>query len=191
MRWLKVISATFLLALPGMAATEIYQIDPVHSEVSFHVRHLGLSKVYGRFVDYKGTILLDGQDASKSSVNISIDASSINTENSMRDKDLRSSNFFDTGNFPTVTFQSVAVKGLAKDKFEVTGDLSIHGVTKRITIPITATGTMSTPREVRAGFEGSITLSRYDYGISFLPGVVGEEVSITLGIEAVRSEVKP
>jgi polyisoprenoid-binding protein YceI len=109
----------------------------------------------------------------------------------MRDKDLRSPNFFNVGQFPTVTFHSVSVKPLTKDQFEVTGDFTLHGVTKRITIPMSATGVITTPKDTRAGFEGSLSLSRYDYGISYLPGVVGEDVSITLGIEAVKTDTKP
>ena len=90
----RLFAASLLLALPSLAATTTYQIDPVHSEVSFRIRHLGLSSVYGRFVAYKGTILLDEQDMTRSRVDVSIDAASINTENTMRDTDLRSPNFF-------------------------------------------------------------------------------------------------
>ena len=187
----KLFAASLLLALPSLAATTTYQIDPVHSEVSFRIRHLGLSKVYGRFVSYKGTIVLDDQDASRSRVDVTIDSASINTENAMRDKDLRSPNFFDVEKFPTVTFRSVAVKSSTKDQFEVTGDFTMHGVTKRITIPVTATGSTTTPKETRAGFEGSLTLNRSDYAITYMPAIVSEDVAITLGIEAVKTDSKP
>jgi polyisoprenoid-binding protein YceI len=190
MNLINTFAVSLLLALPALAAST-YQIDPVHSEVSFRIRHLGLSKVYGRFVTYKGTIQLDEQDMTKSLVEVTIDSASINTENAMRDKDLRSPNFFDVEKFPAVTFRSVAVKPLAKDRFEVTGDFSMHGVTKRITIPVTATGTTTTPKETRAGFEGTLTLNRNDYAITYMPGIVGEDVSITLGIEAVKTDPKP
>jgi polyisoprenoid-binding protein YceI len=194
MRFSMLLSKTFaavaLLALPSLAAST-YQIDPVHSEVSFRIRHLGLSKVYGRFVTYRGTLVLDEQDMTKSKVDVTIDATSVNTENAMRDKDLRSPNFFDVAQFPTVTFRSVSVKPLAKDRFDVTGDFTMHGVTKRITLPVTATGTTSTPKETRAGFEGTLTLNRNDYAITYMPGIVGEDVSITLGIEAIQTDAKP
>jgi polyisoprenoid-binding protein YceI len=190
MRLFSLFAVSAFLTLPTFAATT-YQIDPIHSEVSFRIRHLGLAKVYGRFVAYKGTIVLDEQDVSKSTVDVTIDAASINTENSFRDKDLRSPNFFNVAQFPTLTFRSVAVKPVSKDQFEVTGDFTLHGVTKRITIPISATGVTSTPKETRAGFEGNITLNRNDYGISYMSGIVGEDVSITLGVEAIKSDAKP
>ena len=190
MRLFQAFTAAALLTLP-LLASSTYQIDPVHSEVSFRIRHLGLSSVYGRFVAYKGTILLDEQDMTRSRVDVSIDAASINTENTMRDTDLRSPNFFNVGQFPSVTFRSVAVMPLAKDRFEVTGDFSLHGITKRITIPVTLTGTAFTPKEMRAGFEGTLVLNRNDYGITYMPGIVGEDVSITLGIEAVKTDAKP
>ena len=162
MRMFQALTVAALSALP-LLASSTYQIDPVHSEVSFRTRHLGLS----------------------------IGAASINTENTMRDNDLRSPNFFSVGQFPSVTFRSVAGKPLAKDRFEITGDFSLHGTTKRITIPVTLTGTNSTPKETRAGFEGTLTLNRNDYGITYMPGIVGQDVSITLGIEAVKTETKP
>jgi polyisoprenoid-binding protein YceI len=189
MRLVYALALPVFLALPSLAAST-YQIDPVHSEVSFRIRHLGLSKVYGRFVNYKGTILLDDQDISKSTVDVTIEASSINTENAMRDKDLRSPNFFNVEQFPTLTFRSVSVKSMAKEQFEVTGDFTMHGVTKRITIPVSMTGVTTTPKETRAGFEGTVTVNRNDYGISYMPGIVGDAVSITLGIEAIKTDAK-
>ena len=127
----------------------------------------------------------------KSKVDVAIEAASINTENAMRDKDLRSSNFFNVDQYPVVTFRSVSVKSLAKDRFEVTGDFSMHGVTKRIMIPISATGTTSSLEETRVGFEGTLTLKRNDYALNYMPGIVGEDVSITLEIEAVKTDPKP
>jgi polyisoprenoid-binding protein YceI len=183
-------SALAFLALPILASTP-YQIDPVHSEVSFRVQHLGLSKVYGRFTSFKGVIVLDDKDLAKSKVDVTIEAASINTENEARDKHLRGADFFDVAQFPSMTFRSVSVKPLAKDRFEVAGDFTMHGTTRRITIPVTATGTSSSAKETRAGFEGALTLSRYDYGIAYTPGIVGEMVSITLGIEAVKADARP
>ncbi len=190
MRLFKAFAAATLLVLPALASST-YQIDPVHSEVSFRIRHLGLSKVYGRFVTYKGTLVLDEQDMTKSKVDVAIEAASINTENAMRDKDLRSPHFFYVNQYPAVTFRSVSVKALAKDRFEVIGDFSMHGVTKRIMIPISATGTTSSPKETRVGFEGTLTLNRNDYALTYMPGIVGEEVSITLEIEAIKTDPKP
>jgi len=182
------VTTLFLLGLPLLAA-DTYKIDPVHSDVSFKVRHLGISKVSGRFTKVQGTILVDEQDFSKSSVDVTIEASSINTDNEGRDKHLRSADFFDTDKIPTLTFKSVSVKEVAKGKLEVTGDFTMHGVTKRIVLPITNLGTAKSPfNDVRAGFEGSLVLNRGDYGIKGFPGVIGEAVDITLGVEAVKVE---
>jgi polyisoprenoid-binding protein YceI len=90
-----------------------------------------------------------------------------------------------------VTFKSVSVRSLSKDQYEVTGDFTLHGVTKRITLPMTATGATSTPKETRVGFEGTLALNRSDYGITYMQGIVGEEVAITLDVEAVRTDPKP
>jgi polyisoprenoid-binding protein YceI len=183
-------TAMLMLALPMLAA-DAYKIDPVHSEVSFKVRHLGISKVSGRFTKFQGTILVDDKDLSKSSVEVSIEAASINTDNEGRDKHLRSADFFDTDKLPAITFKSLTVKEVAKGKLEVTGDFTLHGVTKRVSIPITHLGVIKSPfKDVRAGFEGSLTLNRSDYGITSSPGVIGEAVEITLGIEAVKVEAK-
>ena len=187
---IKHLAATLLMILPALAA-DSYQIDPVHSEVSFRIRHLGIAKVYGRFSKFAGTITLDEKDLSKSGVDVSIEAASVNTDNAMRDKDLLSANFFDTGKYPLLTFKSVAVKEVSKGNLEVLGDFTLHGTTRRITIPVVSTGSVSTPKGVRAGFEGTLTLSRYDYGMNYMSGVVGEDVTITLGIEAVKTETKP
>ena len=184
-----IVLAAFL-ALP-LLASDTYQIDPAHSEVSFRVQHLGFVQGLRPLRELQGTILLDAQDPSRSKVDVSIEAYSINTENETRDKHLRSADFFDVARFPTVTFHSVSVKPTGKDHFDVTGDFTLHGVTRRITLPMAATGTATTPKETRAGFEGAITLNRSDYGMAYMPGIVGDSVAITLGVEAVKTDAKP
>ncbi|HWQ08866.1 MAG TPA: YceI family protein [Holophaga sp.] len=184
-----IVLAAFL-AFP-LLASDTYQIDPAHSEISFRVQHLGLSKVFGRFTNYQGAILLDDQDLSRSKVDVSIEAYSVNTESDARDKHLRSADFFDVARFPNVTFHSVSVKPAGKDRFDVTGDFTLHGVTRRLTLPMAATGTARTPKETRVGFEGTVTLNRSDYGMTYMPGIVGDGVAVTLGIEAVKAEAKP
>jgi len=174
-----------LVALPALAQ-DVYQIDAVHSEVSFKVRHL-LAKTSGRFQKFSGTIKLNAADISKSSVDVTIDAASVNTDNEARDKHLRSADFFDTAKYPTITFKSTSVKEVAKGKLEVTGDFTLRGVTKRITIPITNAGTQPgmQPGSVVAGFiDGAVTINRNDYGIKYGPGVLGDDVAISLNIEA-------
>jgi polyisoprenoid-binding protein YceI len=174
-----------LAALPALAQ-DTYKIDPVHSEVSFKIRHL-LAKVSGRFTKFSGDIKVDNKDLSKSSVVVSIEADSLNTDNADRDKHLRSDAFFDVAKYPVITFKSTSVKEVAKGKLEVTGDFTLHGVTKRITIPMTNAGTMPGPKpgSVVAGFtDGAVTLNRNDYGIKAFPGALGDEVAISLNAEA-------
>ena len=174
-----------LAALPALAQ-DTYKIDPVHSEISFKVRH-ALAKVSGRFAKFSGTIKVDTADISKSSVEVSIEAASISTDNEGRDKHLKSADFFDVEKFPAITFKSTAVKEVAKGKLEVTGDFTLHGVTKRITFPITNAGTQPgmKPGTVLAGFiDGALTLNRSEYGVKYGVPLVGEEVAISLNIEA-------
>jgi len=179
------LAALALAALPA-AAQDVYKIDPVHSEVSFKIRHL-LAKVNGRFAKFSGEIKVDTKDITKSSVEVSIDATSINTDNEMRDKHLRSDAFFDVAKYPVMTFKSTAVKEVAKGKLEVTGDFTLHGVTKRITFPITnaGTGPGMQPGTVVAGFvDGALTINRNEFGIKTFPGALGDDVAITLNVEA-------
>ena len=174
-----------LAALPALAQ-DTYKIDPVHSEVSFKIRHL-LAKVNGRFTKFSGDIQVDAKDVTKSTVEVSIDAASINTDNEARDKHLRSDAFFDVAKYPTITFKSTSVKEVSKGKLEVTGDFTLHGVTKRITFPITNAGTMAgmQPGSVVGGFtDGALTINRNDYGIKTFPGALGDDVAIALNVEA-------
>lgn len=173
------------LALPALAQ-DTYKIDAVHSQVGFKVRHF-VAKTAGRFAKFEGTIKVDTQDIAKSSVEVTIDATSVNTDNESRDKHLRSADFFETDKYPTITFKSTAVKEVSKGKLEVTGNLTMKGVTKQVTFPITNAGTRPgmKPGTVLAGFiDGSLKLNRMDYGIKYGPAVVGEEVEIELNIEA-------
>jgi polyisoprenoid-binding protein YceI len=182
----RTVLALFALAALPALAQDTYKIDPVHSEVSFKIRHL-LAKTSGRFTKFTGTIKMDTADISKSSVEVSIEAASINTDNEARDKHLKTPEFFGVEQFPTITFKSTSVKEVAKGKLEVTGDFTLHGVTKRITFPITNAGSMAgmQPGSVVGGFtDGALTINRNDYGIKTYPGALGDEVAISLNIEA-------
>lgn len=184
--------AALVLALPAFSAdtraVSTYTIDATHSEVGFRVRHL-VSKTSGRFTKLTGTITVDEKDFSKSTVQVSIDASSINTDDASRDKHLRSADFFDVEKYPVITFKSTAVKDLGNGRLEVTGDFTMHGVTKRITFPITNFGAKAgmKPGTTVAGFgDGTLTINRQDYGVSYGKGMLGDEVQITLDVEATK-----
>lgn len=177
-----------VVALPALAQ-DVYKIDAVHSQVGFKVRHF-VAKAAGRFAKFEGVIKVDTADISKSSVEVSIDAASVNTDNEGRDKHLRSADFFETDKYPTITFKSTSVKEVAKGKLEITGDLTMKGVTKKVTFPITNAGTREVkPGKVVGGFiDGALKVNRMDYGIKYGPAVVGEEVEIELNIEAGKQE---
>lgn len=183
-------AVTLALALPALALAEpvVYKVDADHSGVNFSIRHF-VSNNPGRFKDFDGTIKYDKANPAASSVEFTVQAASIDTANDDRDKHLRSPDFFDTEKFPTLTFTSTGVKGVDADTLEVTGDLTVHGVTKRITIPVEVLGSVKTPNGEKAGFETQFTINRKDYGIVWnrvmdSGAVLGEDVKVTINIEA-------
>jgi polyisoprenoid-binding protein YceI len=166
------------------AAVETYQIDSVHSNIGFRVRHL-MSKVTGRFGKVSGTLSLDSKDVARSSVDVTIEVASVSTNDDKRDGHLKSPDFFDAAKFPTITFKSTSVREVSKGRLEVTGTFTMKGVSKTLVLPITSLGTASDPwKNVIAGFEGELKLNRQDYGVSYGPGLVGDEVDIDLNVEA-------
>ncbi len=160
-------AALMFLALP-MQAQDTYKVDPVHSEVGFKVRYL-VGKTAGVYSKFSGIITLDEKDLSKSKVEVTVEAASITTHNEARDKHLRTPDFFDVEKFPTLSFKSVAVKEVAKGKLEVTGDFTMRGVTKRITVPVANLGASVHPRSKKAmvAFSAAFTVQRKDYGVSY------------------------
>ena len=124
------------LLIPAKAADSTWQVDPQHSSAQFAVRHLGLSTVRGAFSKLSGTMVLDNQDITKSSIEVSIDVNTVDTREPDRDKDLRSERFFDVAHFPTITFKSKKVEQIAPGKLRVTGDLTIRGTTKEVVLDV-------------------------------------------------------
>lgn len=181
-----------LLATVPVVAADTYVIDATHSEISFKIRHL-LAKTSGRFTKFAGAVVIDEKDLKKSSVEVTIEVSSINTDNENRDKHLRTADFFDVEKFPKITFKSTAVREVEKGKLEITGDFTMRGVTKQITFPITNAGTQAGPRpgSVVAGFiDGALKLNRNDFGIKYGAGMLGDDVEISLNIEAGKAAPK-
>jgi polyisoprenoid-binding protein YceI len=161
-----------MTAQPATAAltdlTGTYTIDPAHTRIGFVARHAMVTKVRGAFNAFEGTAVLDGTNPDASSARVTIDASSIDTRNAQRDEHLRSNDFLALAEYPQITFVSTAVRQLDESAFEVTGDLTIKGVTKSITIPFTFEGAAQDPfGNVRVGFEGSVAINRKDYGITW------------------------
>ena len=185
-----------LLATQALAA-DTYVFDKVHSEASFQVRHM-VTKVRGKFADFAGTIKLDAAKPEASSVEFTITAASIATGDEKRDKHLRSSDFFDVEKFPELTFTSSTIKTTGKDAYDVTGALTIHGVSKQVTLPVTFLGFVKSPwGDERAGFETGIKLNRKDYGLVWNKTLetggllVGEEVEVAVNVEAVKQKDTP
>lgn len=176
-----------MAALASPAAADTYKIDGVHSVVLFRIKHMNVSYTYGRFNDVAGSVTLDDPDPAKSALAIEIKADSVDTHNEKRDKHLRSPDFFNAKEFPAITFKSTAVRKTGDDAYEVTGDLSLHGVTKSVTIPFKRTGTgPGMQGETRAGGEAVFTVKRSDYGMSYMLNAVGDEVTLTVSLEGVK-----
>jgi len=187
--------AVVLAASPAMGA-ETFTIDKGHSEVGFQIRHM-MSKVRGRFTDFEGRIEADRDKPQASSVELTIQAASIDTANASRDKDLRGADFFDVEKHPTITFKSTRMTPKGKDAYDVTGNLTIRGVSKEVTLPVTFLGFMKNMRgQDTAGFETSVTLNRKDFGIVWnraldAGGVLlGDEVYVSINLET-RKEAPP
>ncbi|MEO6437011.1 MAG: YceI family protein [Tepidisphaeraceae bacterium] len=188
MRLSHVLAGLVVASLSSAAfAADNYKIDPEHSFVHFRVNHMGVSNTYGRFNDPTGTVTIDPADMSKSSINLEVKADNVDTDNDKRDAHLKNADFFDARQFPTITFKSTAIKGEG-DKLEVTGDLTLHGVTKSITVPLTKIGEKETGQMGhRAGWEAMLDLKRSDYGMSNMVGPVGDDIHLVVALEAVKS----
>jgi polyisoprenoid-binding protein YceI len=193
-RAISVAALAATLSLPAAAATSTWQIDPNHSAAQFAVRHLAISTVRGAFTKVSGTIQLDDKDISKSSVEVTIDADSVDTRVLNRDKDLRSDHFFDVQKYPTITFKSTKVEQVEPGKLKVTGDLTIHGVTKPVVLDVEGpTAAVKDPwGNQRAAANATTKINRQDYGVKWnatMDGgglVVGDDVAITIDVEMVQ-----
>jgi polyisoprenoid-binding protein YceI len=190
-----VLSAVLAVSLAGSVfAADKYTLDKDHSSVGFAVKHLVISTTKGQFKDYALDLVYDAKDVTKSSVKVVIQVASIDTANANRDNHLRSGDFFEAEKFPTITFSSRKVEKKA-DGYVLTGPLTIKGVTKEVSIPFVLNGPLTDPwGNVRLGAEGTLTINRQDYGVSWnktLDGggvVVGDEVKIELVVEAVKAK---
>ncbi len=178
------------LSLPAAAATSTWQIDPAHSAAQFSVRHLAISTVRGAFTKLTGSIQFDDKDITKSSVEVTIDVNSVDTRQPDRDKDLRSDHFFDADHFPTITFRSKKVEQVAPGKLKVTGDLTIRGNTKEVVLDVDGpTAPVKDPwGNQRIGVSASSKITRQDFGITYGPGMIGDEISITIDAEMVAAK---
>jgi polyisoprenoid-binding protein YceI len=169
------------------AATETYQVDPVHSAAVFRIKHLGIAYLYGRFNDLSGTLRIDDKTPANSVVEIYAKTKNIDTFNSERDNHLRSPDFFDAKKFGIISFKSKSFSKVSEDMYEVTGDLALHGVTRPLTVKVQRTGSGKDPwGGFRIGLETTFTIKRSDFGMNFMMEGVGDEVRVILSIEGIR-----
>ncbi len=191
------IAAVLALALPGLAlgATGTWQIDPAHTRSSFGVRHLVITTVKGEFGKTTGTLVLDEADITKSKVEATIDATTVNTREPKRDEDLRSPNFFDVAKYPTITFKSTRVEKAGEGKLKVTGDLTIRGVTKPVTLDVDGpTKEIKDPwGNVKRGVSATVKINRRDFGLVWggnieAGPVVGDQVTIEIESELAKAK---
>lgn len=164
-----------------------FTIDPVHSTVIFKIRHIGVSDFYGRFNEVSGTVKVDAANPAQSTVKFTVPAAKVDTNNADRDKHLRSPDFFNADEFKTIEFESTKIEAKGKDEFEVTGDLTIHGVKKSISAHVKQVGFAEVPKMgTRVGYETTLKLKRSDFGMKmFLDnGALGDEVELIVSVEA-------
>jgi polyisoprenoid-binding protein YceI len=193
----RLFALTLLLALGAAAQPEPWLIDGAHSAAGFSVRHFGVSTVRGTFTKITGTILIDDKNMAHSSVDVSIDTSTVNTQNEARDKHLKSADFFDVEKFPAMTFKSKKVEAAGAGRLRVTGDFTLHGVTKEIVLDVEGpTPPFNMGRGIKRGASASTRINRRDFGLvwgQLVEGVavVGDEISITIDLELNKPRPQP
>lgn len=187
-----ILSVALLAPLNALAAT--YNLDPYHTTIGFKVKHLMIANVKGDFEKFKGSVVIDEKDITKSKVNVSIEIASINTNIAKRDEHLRSGDFFDAARYPLMTFESTKVERAGGDKLKVTGNLTIRGVTKQIIMAVDGpSAEIKSPQGVvKRGASAVATINRQDFGVSWNKSldaggvVVGDEVQISIEAELDR-----
>lgn len=186
-----VIAALAVTPLFAQNALETWTVDKAHSAATFKVRHM-MANVVGQFRTFDGNINIDRANPAASNVEFTIQANSIDTGNANRDEHLRSADFFDVAKYPTISFKSTSVAKKSDTEYAVTGDLTMHGVTRRVTLPVAFLGFGKTARGEKAGFEIETTVNRKDYGIVWNKVLdeggllLGEDVKVTINLEVDR-----
>jgi polyisoprenoid-binding protein YceI len=184
-----------LIGLAPVADAATWKVDAAHSSFGFDVRHMVVSKTRGNFTDFEGSLEFDGENISKGKAQVTVQVASIDTDNANRDDHLRSGDFFAVEEFPTMTFVSKTSSEVKDGKFQLTGDLTIHGVTREVTFDAEFHGVVTGMRGMtRTGFSAEATINRQDYGLTWSKVletgglVVGDNVNITAELEFVRQD---
>ncbi|MGO9599122.1 MAG: YceI family protein [Isosphaeraceae bacterium] len=185
-RTISFVLAALAVAVSGGARAGEYAVDPAHSAVVFRASHLGLSWTYGRFKGLSGTFAVDAKSPAGTYFELSAQADSIDTDNAQRDEHLKSPDFFNAKQFPAITFNSKAVKPV-KGGYEVAGELTLHGVTRPLTILLKGGRTAEFPRGVwRTGYAGDFTIKRSEFGMDKMLGAVGDDILVQLSFEGTK-----
>ena len=190
MKRFALVTGILALAAPlALAQTSTWAIDPAHSEVNFTVRHMSVSNVHGRFGNLSGKILLNEADVTKSLVQVTIDATSVDTGVAMRDADLKSPNFFDTTTFPSASFTSTSVARNGSN-LTITGSLTVHGVTKPVVLNVEGPSgpAPGMDHKPHSGYTATTTIKRADFGIggNYPGSVVGDDIALVIELEVVK-----
>lgn len=187
------LAGLMLVMFTTTAQTTKWTFDKAHSSIQFDVSHMVISEVTGKFHEYEGTILADKEDFSDAKIDFSIDVKSIDTDNEKRDGHLQSPDFFDVEKYPKITFKSTSIKKVEENQFILTGDFTMHGVTKEITLDVKHGGTITDSYgNIKAGFKISAVIDRTEFGLKYNSvmdaGVlmIGEEVTITCKVELMK-----
>ncbi len=183
-------------ALPSLAHAASYEIDPVHSSAQFAVKHMMISTVRGEFTKLSGTAVIDDKDLAKANISATIEAGSISTRIDKRDEHLRSPDFLDSAKFSSITFKSTEVKKAGEGKYKVTGNLTLHGVSKSVVLDVEAPATeLKDPYgNVKRGAVATTTINRKDFGLTWNKALeaggvmVGENIQITIDLQLVRKD---
>ncbi len=177
------------LSFTCAAETQTWQIDPNHTAAQFSVRHLGISTVGGVFEKSSGTVIFDPSDPAKATIDATIDATTFNSRVQMRDNDVRSPHFLDVAKYPTITFKSTRTEVAGAGTLKITGDLTIHGLTKQVVLDVEGRSqAIKDPMgNLRIGANATTKINRNDFGITTMPGIVGDEIQIVLDVELTRS----
>lgn len=190
---IRLIASSVAIAAASMAfpagAADKFLLDPTHASVLFSISHLGFSKTYGRFNTVEGAFTLDADAPEKSSVVVTMDAASIDTNHKERDEHLRGKDFFDTAQYPNLTYKSTSVKRTGENSATVTGDLTMHGVTKPVPLEVTLNKTGPHPRDATktvAGFSARGALKRSEFGMAYGVPMLGDEVELIIDVETVK-----
>lgn len=177
------VASTPAVATAPLALADTFSVDAMHSSVVFRVKHQNVAYFYGRFNKVSGSFNIDATDLSKSTLEVSVDADSVDTNNAGREKHIKSGDFFSAKEFPAITFKSSGFKKTGEKTYDVTGDLEFRGVKKTITVPVELTGTGQGRGGPVAGIEAKFSIKRSEYGSTALLDGVSDQVDLIVALE--------